>query len=217
MEKLPFSSTGKRFSPMLHNANRINRDCAGGGAQGCSRLAIKGGSADIDKLASQQKGTMECIVPIATFTTLTTSIRSTTTVVNAVVETVLSTRVEKSVSNSTKTARTMVPSAGGAMWVFNSTAKSTATAGAATRSTGNSLRVSNTTLNSSLPQAAMTNTAIVEQTTTTLSSRQSSLSNGTMSNSTFTLTIPVAVPTTAKSTIPTRAETVPMTILPVTT
>ncbi|RDL41159.1 uncharacterized protein BP5553_01138 [Venustampulla echinocandica] len=65
--------------------------CAGKGTRSCSRLEIAGGPGNPDGLESHRNGTMECLVPTATFTTLSTSIRGTQTLVENVVGTEFST------------------------------------------------------------------------------------------------------------------------------
>jgi hypothetical protein len=79
----------------LQNAHRRYRDCAGSGSQSCSRFSIDGGSANVTALAgmSQQTGTIECVVPVATLTTFSTATTGTVTTVRAVVETFFSTTI----------------------------------------------------------------------------------------------------------------------------
>lgn len=181
-------------------------ECAGGGVQGCSRLSIDGGSADIDDLIIQQTGTMECVVPVATLTTLTTSIRSTMTIVNAVVETVLSTQT------GMITTRTAEP-----------------TGRAVTTSTGRGLSGWNTTSpgSKSPSQVAHVNNATGSYPTagsTTTTNHRASGVDSAMSNSTMTVVVPLIVPITTVSSPTTSLSspvdsplTLPLTVVPVPT
>ena len=231
---LPFYGMEKRIR-LCHNANRSRRECAGGGVQGCSRLSIEGGSADIDDLTLQQMGTMECVVPIATLTTLTTAIRSTQTVVNAVVETLLSTRRDvTSTGTAEPTGRGVTAPTKSGLLAWNSTsprntslsqvastnpATAEPTGGVVTAPTKSGLSVWNSTSpgNTSLLKVASANPATAEASTTstTLANHQPS---GT---STMTLVVPVMLSTattltTSLSTLTDGSLEPPPTIIPVT-
>ncbi|KAH8787538.1 hypothetical protein F5882DRAFT_378045 [Hyaloscypha sp. PMI_1271] len=65
-------------------------ECAGGGAQTCSRVSIINGLADDGALVYEQQGSVECLVPTATLTTLATSISGSITVLNAIPTTLFS-------------------------------------------------------------------------------------------------------------------------------
>jgi hypothetical protein len=141
---------------------------------------------------------MECVVPIATLTTLTTSIRSSTTVVYGVVETVLSTTRDMiSTGTVEATGRPMTASTRSRQSAWNTTSS---------RST-------------SLLQAAPTGypTVGLSNTGNASSNHPASAVNG----STMTLVVPVIEPTTTTRTTSLSTSTggsleLPQTIVPLT-
>ncbi|CZR55719.1 uncharacterized protein PAC_05607 [Phialocephala subalpina] len=99
-------SYGTQDHSAYHARTNSVRDCAGGGTQSCTRASIIGGLVDVEGLDAQLTGTVECVLPIATVTTLSTSILGSSTILEAAVETVFSTSipVTTSSSNSVMTA-----------------------------------------------------------------------------------------------------------------
>lgn len=67
-----------------------SRQCSGGGARSCSRASIAGGGGNSDALELHQRGTMECLVPTATFTTFSTITSGSSTILEDAVSTLFS-------------------------------------------------------------------------------------------------------------------------------
>ncbi|KAF8847341.1 hypothetical protein BDZ45DRAFT_754998 [Acephala macrosclerotiorum] len=64
--------------------------CAGQSPM-CNQAMISGGLEDSQNIVNDQFGTLECLIPIATQTTISTSIGSSTTATNSIVTTIFST------------------------------------------------------------------------------------------------------------------------------
>ncbi|TVY14463.1 hypothetical protein LARI1_G009086 [Lachnellula arida] len=77
------------------------RRCADQSSPSCTQAMISGGSGDQNALDISQSGVISCILPIATQTTLVTSIGPSTTVTEALTSTILSTSAPSTSALST--------------------------------------------------------------------------------------------------------------------
>ncbi|KAH8807072.1 hypothetical protein F5884DRAFT_751659 [Xylogone sp. PMI_703] len=78
-------------------------ECAGGNTRSCVRLSIQGGTENFQALDPQQTGIAECVVPVATITTLATVTLSSTTEISVLVTTELDTITATEKATSIKT------------------------------------------------------------------------------------------------------------------
>ncbi|KAF7943002.1 hypothetical protein EAE96_010948 [Botrytis aclada] len=74
--------------------------CAGQQATGCIKASLEGGSADFHALNVQQKGNVSCLMPTATFTSLSTITQQSKTIISSVITTKFATEVDTTSSFS---------------------------------------------------------------------------------------------------------------------
>ncbi|KAJ8062045.1 hypothetical protein OCU04_009825 [Sclerotinia nivalis] len=77
--------------------------CAGQQATGCVRVSLEGGSGNFDLLNIQQSGTVSCLMPTATYTSLLTITQRSTTMVSSMITTEFATEMDTTSSTSSST------------------------------------------------------------------------------------------------------------------
>ncbi|KAJ8067021.1 hypothetical protein OCU04_004401 [Sclerotinia nivalis] len=77
--------------------------CAGQQATGCIKVSLEGGSGNVDLLNVQQSGTVSCLMPTSTSTSLLTITQPSTTIVSSVITTQFATEMDTMLSISSFT------------------------------------------------------------------------------------------------------------------
>ncbi|APA09331.1 hypothetical protein sscle_05g041010 [Sclerotinia sclerotiorum 1980 UF-70] len=77
--------------------------CVGQQATGCIRASLEGGSGNFDLLNIQQSGTVTCLMPTATYTSLLTITQQSTTMVSSIITTEFATEMDTTSSTSSST------------------------------------------------------------------------------------------------------------------